>query len=407
MERRAFLTIVVFGLIIASAHAGRAEPPRQGPDGRIRVLYMGDAISTMYLTPYMFMRIEPLIQVTPVIASEIVAMHSFGFEGREMVTRAIRLYMPRNYQQMLDTQDVLILSDATLYVFNTNHLAWMARSVREAGLGLVMAGGHESFHMGGWVITEVAQVLPVQMLPHETGPGFGEILEPEHELIRSIPWDQGFRQVNFGGSNGLSVKQGSTELATFQISSGGKNPMMVTGMGGEGRSFAFSPDWTWGWGGAFSQWEYYGDFCNNLMLHLARQPVPEDVEVLHVARKELLRLDISRGLLVSLFDFVERFGANPAPLEDMLEEVDSLRREADALYIGQDFEAALDVIVRAIEAAEVAEDQAVRLKNAALFWIYLIEWMVVTATILVSGVVLWSLMVRRRFFRQVGSTRFV
>ena len=157
-------------------------------------------------------------------------------------------------------------------------------------------GGVESSHTGGWAVTAIARVLPGDMLPDNTGPGFGEILEPEHELMKSIPWEKGFRQVNFGGSNRVAVRQGSLELARFHISAGGENPMMVTGIVGEGRSFAFSPDWTWGWGGAFSEGEYYGDFCNNLMLHVARQPVPEDIETLHMARKELLRLDISRGL---------------------------------------------------------------------------------------------------------------
>jgi uncharacterized membrane protein len=368
---------------------------------------MGDAISPGYLTPYMFMRVEPLLEVTPVIASEIVATHYFGMDGLEMVARAMRLYVPRTYERLVESQDVLVLSDATLLAFSANQVVWMARAATEEGLGLMMAGGVESYYLGGWHVTVIEDVLPVKSLEDSTGPGFGDILEPEHELMSSIPWDKGFSRVPFGGSNGVVLKPGATQLARLVITSGGESPMMATAEVGKGRSFAFSPDWTWGWGYAFSEWEYYGDFTNNLMLFMAGQAVPQDIELLHAARKELLNLDISRGLLISLFEFVEKFGANAAPLEMMLDDVDVLRKEAEQLYIQYEFEAALEITKQAMEAAGLAEDEAVRLKNTALFWIYMIEWFVVTATALISGILIWTLMVRRRYFREVRSTRFI
>ena len=95
------------------------------------------------------------------------------------------------------------------------------------------------------------------------------------------------------------------------------------------------------------------------------------------------------------------------PLEEMLDGVDELKGQAEAAYIGQDFTNALDLIIEAIAETERAEEEAVMIKNAVLFWIYLIEWLVVTATLLISGMVVWGLMVRRRYFREVRSTRFV
>jgi hypothetical protein len=254
----------------------------------------------------------------------------------------------------------------------------------------------------------VEDILPVESVSRDTEGGFGRVLEPDHELMSSIPWkDGGFDRVPIYGSNEVALRPGATELMRLEITSGGFNPMMCTHDIGEGRTFAFSPDWTWGWGHAFSLWEYYGDFANNLMLFLARQRVPQNIELLHAARKELLKLDISRGLLISLFDFVEKFGANAAPLERMLDEVDLLRREAEEHYIGYDFDDALEITKQAIEAAERTEQEAVRLKNSALFWIYIIEWFVVTATSLITGMVVWTLMVRRKYFREVSSTRFI
>lgn len=383
----------------------QAMEPRKGANGKVRVLYTGDAISVNYLTPYMFMRIEPLVDATPVIASQVVASDSFGYQGPEMIKRAIRLYMPRTFRQLVDGTDVVILSDSTLFVFAASHIDWFARSVRDEGLALMMAGGHESYHMGGWQATVVADVLPVDCLPYTTGSGFAHILQLDNEFLSSIPW-KGIGTIGFGGSNGVAVRPWATELAVFRIASGGENPMMVVGDVGKGRSFAFTPDWTFGWGEAFSRWEYYGDFCNNLMLYLAGQRVPQEMEILHAARKGLLNLDIARGLLISMFEFVERFGANPASIGEMLDEVDSLRREAEVLYIDQQFAESLEKTLEAIAAAGRAEEEAVRLKNSALFWVYLVEWLVVTATLLISGMAAWSLMVRRRYFREVRSTRF-
>lgn len=378
--------------------------PRSGPDGRVRVLYTGDPIST-HLTPYMFMLVEPLVEVTPIIASEVVARNSFGIEGPDRIRRAIRLYMPRNYKQLVDSQDVVILSDSTLLAFRSDHLDWFARSVEEEGLGLMMAGGHESFHMGGWQNTVVADILPVDCLQDTTGSGFAEILDHENEFIESIPWE-GLRLIGFGGSNLVRKKEWAKELANLKVTMGEDNPMMVVGDVGRGRSFAFTPDWTFGWGEAFSHWEYYGDFANNLMLYLAGQKVPQDIQLLHRARKELLRLDISRGLLISLFEFVESFGANPEPLEKMLDEVDRLRKEAEMAYIDQDFPVALEMIMEAMEEAALAEEGAIQVKKAVLFWVYLIEWLTVTATLMISGFIVWSLMVKRRYFKEVQSTRF-
>jgi hypothetical protein len=46
-----------------------------------------------------------------------------------------------------------------------------------------------------------------------------------------------------------------------------------------------------------------------------------------------------------------------------------------------------------------------RLRERALLWVYVVEWLAVTGTLLVCGMVLWTLMIRKRLYRQVAVTR--
>jgi hypothetical protein len=55
--------------------------------------------------------------------------------------------------------------------------------------------------------------------------------------------------------------------------------------------------------------------------------------------------------------------------------------------------------------AKIAEE-AIILKNEAMFWIFLSEWLVVTSTGIIAGFVLWSLMIKKRMFREIESTRY-
>ena len=51
------------------------------------------------------------------------------------------------------------------------------------------------------------------------------------------------------------------------------------------------------------------------------------------------------------------------------------------------------------------EAKSVELKDRALFWIYVIEWLVVSGVSMLCGFLLYTLMVRRRMYREVSVTR--
>ncbi len=51
------------------------------------------------------------------------------------------------------------------------------------------------------------------------------------------------------------------------------------------------------------------------------------------------------------------------------------------------------------------EGESVRIRRRALMWIYLTEWLVVTGTAMFCGFVLWTLMVKRRLYREIETTK--
>jgi len=53
-----------------------------------------------------------------------------------------------------------------------------------------------------------------------------------------------------------------------------------------------------------------------------------------------------------------------------------------------------------------AEAAADKVKNEALLWVYVSEWLSVTGTSLVCGFLLWTLMIRRRMYKEVAYTQF-
>jgi len=62
----------------------------------------------------------------------------------------------------------------------------------------------------------------------------------------------------------------------------------------------------------------------------------------------------------------------------------------------------LDGIKEEFEALSL---ELIDLKDKALLWIYIAEWSAVSGTAVACGVVLWTLMIRRRLYREVGTTR--
>jgi uncharacterized membrane protein len=406
-SREILLIILILALLIQPV-ASR-EPRRDPVSKRIRILYYGDAFAP---SPYPTYVVDPL--------TFVVALTGMSGKNQEEIDKKMRLYMPRTYKDLTEKFDVVIMSDAIVRNFRTDYVMWIRNSVIDGGLALLMIGGYGSF--GGvpylesnWGATVLQDALPVICI--HTGwdqgdqsvsqAGVFEIAEEaaQNEFITSLPFDTLGPHGVFNGVNIVQLKLSSELLANYRKSSGRRYPLLVYEEIGEGSGFAMCSDWTPYGGINFLRWPYYPDFALNLMSYITGNAVPQDLEAAHRAR---VLMQDHRGLLETLhsvIDFVAKFGANIARAEELLIEIDEAQKAGKNAYMEGDMETAITQLGRAMDELLGASEDIWRLKDEALFWVYVTEWLVVAATGMLCGFVLWTIMIRRRLYREISSTR--
>ena len=378
-------------------------------DGRIGVIYICHPVHT---PGFDFMRTEPIFSMTFVAAT-------YGWGGWDMydIQRAIRLYMPRTYQELVTKYDVIMLDNANRGNIPTRQLELLARAIEEGNSGLVMGGGWESFGGSGpahppWGETSLGELLPVEdIVGTWAESGRLVIVDWDHEYISSIPWDRRGAFMERWHHNKVKVKSGAKLLANADSNTlpfpGETHPMFITwDLPGGSRVFACTGNFVFIGGVSLIPWEYYGDAFSNLAIYLDGRPVPQDVELVHSVRTMSFQIKTRGSMLLSLLEFTEGFGANSRDIMVQLDSVNEMMAGVMQDYIDLRFEEVLGVY-RDVEGILVSlEGEAIELKNRALLWVYVIEWLAISGTGLIAGFILWSVMVRRRLYREAGGTRF-
>jgi hypothetical protein len=133
--------------------------------------------------------------------------------------------------------------------------------------------------------------------------------------------------------------------------------------------------------------------------------IPDDPVRVHILRNHFLQIRSRTSLIGSLIEFIDQFGASTYEIGIDLGKLGTLISEAGRLYLEHEFEETESTFNRAFEFASEIEARSVMLKERALMWVYLIEWIAVTGTFMISGFLLWTLMVRRKIYRDVTTTR--
>lgn len=402
---RGALLVPLVLILLPIAFSAMGKDPR-----KVYVLYTGDPYPGV--TPYIPMREDAFIEVTAVQGSR---QHYAGITWDD-IHKSVRLYMPRTYSAFSDYFDVVILSDTNRRIFMHAQHFWLKNGVLDKGMGLLMVGGLETFGAGfgyeSWSGSLVEDVLPVTVPtsgPDWLGGGAPIKVTPEgysNPFISSLPYKPLPEYMRMGTDGNIVYrKDGSTLLAYWVSAKYDNPPCYVTWVIGKGRTYAMMHDWTPGGGWIMSRWAYYGDYAINLILYLAERPLPTDPVIAHEYRQLIHTLVIGKSTLFSLVDFVEGFGGNARPIAKEIGTFDDMVADAKEDYLNGDFNSALQKAQKANEKLREIDDLAVKVKNAALMWVYAIEWLSVSGVSLVSGVLMWNLMVKRKMYREVETTQ--
>ncbi len=398
--------LLAFVFLPASMAASNLDPRKVG------VLYTGDPYPG--ITPYISMKEDAFIVVTPVQGS---IQHYAGISWTD-IYKSLRVYMPRTYKDYLANYDVMILSDTNRKIFTAEQHFWLRDGVVEEGIGLLMVGGYESFGAGfgnpDWTESFVEQILPVlvpragddwvsgdtQRGMYVTDQGF------DNEFISSLPYKPSPEYMVAGTDGNLVIEKAGAKVLTRWHSQKYQDPACYATWDVEkGRTFAMCHDWTPGGGYIMSRWDYYRDFTVNLMLYMAQREMPTDYLVVHQYRENIHTLAIGRSTLFALIEFVESFGGSARVIDEEVISLDAMVAVAKDDYLDNDFVESLSKSEGALERLKEIEKLALKVKDEALFWVYLIEWLSISGVSLVAGSVMYTLMIRRRLYREVGVTR--
>jgi hypothetical protein len=147
------------------------------------------------------------------------------------------------------------------------------------------------------------------------------------------------------------------------------------------------------------------DIVSNLIWYSVGRELPQNPYELHALRELFRQYTYAKPSLVSMLDFAENFGTNTRNIYSQLRAIEDLKARADQDYLEGEFASSNDRMKSLLDELGELEIEAIRLKNSALAWVFLIEWLSVSATMLTCGAVLWQLMVKRGAYRDVSMTR--
>ncbi len=332
----------------------------------------------------------------------------------------VRMYFPRTYGDLIG-YDFICYVDTFFGHLTGSQIDLMYRALRDEGLGgLTTLGGGISWvpeFRQSWESSSVSLAFPTDYLqPPEK---IAYVYEFRVSVARSQDVPSVFKPyLALGVENQvgrqaaeLGPRPGATVFASMRAAKGDGMPFAVEWSYGKASTWSIATDiqsdynlWWTRWQGR-DGYPYAMDLFLGMVLHSTGRQVPQDPVQFHNVRSLFGGYRERVSMLYSLVEFVEKFGANRQPIDRALAKVDLVEAEARDLYLSQDMSAAEETMKRAFSELGEVSVLAMKLKDQALMWVYLIEWASVTGTLLASGFVLWSIMVRRRLYRPSGTTR--
>jgi len=349
----------------------------------------------------------------------------------EEAQRLIRLYFPRRLDET--TIDCLLFSAGDVVHFTTSQIASMIRGV-ERGVGAVAdCGGTSAIQMfiDSWVASGIGAIFPNDVFAVTSARYSFQTAGFPRYYLEGVPYEirvnegvegnpfSPFVTVGIEGIRGYAgrnmiPKQGSTELATMIGNQGFLKldpPFSLYWQYQAGRTLTVS-EWFghpfWGdYGGIdihISENPFGRELFYNLLLYCTDRPIFRDILMIYETKEGFEEYRVLRSSVISAMEFASKFGANLDSVDEALGSIEGEKRIADQLYIDGEYQRSWEKIEACTDELNIAFQMTLELKDRALIYVYLIEWLAVTGTMGLTGSVLYMLMVRRRVYRRAGTT---
>jgi len=383
------------------------QPTTASDDQRLHMLLIGEVYPQECPLPLLFNN-DPLYDYVAIRTREGPAGHL----TEEMKQRYVKLYFPRTEENLREFGMIFYI-DADVAVFSGRQAQQMYNSISEGFAGSFFTFGPE---FGSVASSILGQVVPHDMSKELSMDWTGRSYRVR--FVRDLPpvftpfIELGVENAVGIGCGYLAPRSGTTTWGHLIPRAYG--PWLIEWRfgGGGGHCWAAADDLDHSWWGnihasihGLSENPWAMDIMSNLILYSLGRDLPEDVVIVKRARDAFWHYRTERGIVISLMDWVERFGASTLAFAEELKDIDSALTDASESYLEGEYGTALSTLEEAKAEANSLRQEVLKAKDRVLLWIYIIEYLTITGTAVISGSVLWALMVRKKLYRATGTTR--
>lgn len=311
-----------------------------------------------------------------------------------------RVYYPRTRGDLL-AYDLMVFHGARIQHFTSRQVHDLDYAFREGGTAAFCGLTGLGIGWEGPVLLEVIPILERSVSPYFRG--YTVRFRGDRHPVFTPFLEYGMENVVGDTYTEMYVKQGATvwaDIVPYDL------PWLVSWRPGGG-----NPGMLWTVAHIFDGWwdernnPYSLDVATNMVFHSLDMELVRDIPARREARRMFRNVRLQMSLILSMINWAESFGANTAALSSRLVDLETEAGRAVDDYIAQDYEPVMSFLETLFEEVEVTTMEAVRLKNQALLWVYAVEWLAVSGTGALCGFTLWTVMVRRRSYREVATTR--
>jgi len=321
--------------------------------------------------------------------------------------RLDRLYFPRSRKMLLERFDMVFFADPYIDHFTATQFGDLHYAFTK--------GGMPSYWSFGPAYGQVIQpsilndVLPIYDYKGYIHQGWHAVFRRDRDPVFLPFIDLGVERVPGEAYARMWPREGTVTWADMQPLD---LPWIVSWRPGgkeAGLAWVFADEFNYYWWGTISEARganpYALDLMANVILYSLDRPLLTDILARRSARLSIAAYRSEKLLVLSMMDWADKFGANTLPLSNRLGELDSDSSAAFDQYLDQEYDSVISTMAVLSSRLKDITALAVRLKDQALFWVFISEWLAVTSAAIFAGVLVWTLMIRRKAYRPVKVTR--